>query len=280
MEEFYFHILRKVENKMGLLDTIKSATGNYSQEDKQTVESNNKNKMSIDDKPSSVVKKMLSKAATVVMQTSKKAVNSIVSKYHPVLSTDFIKNKECIVRIIEKSSKMGNNNDFELQVLASNNWDTLDISILLNKQYRKELLNEYDQLMIEKKEEIKKEYKNIATIKILNTRINELHLILEENDEFSLTLKALKIISTKNSEHDILPITDKLDKDYPDWHHPLLTKYLITEFKDTITQVKFENYCYKAFYSSPTDVAVVLLIESFSNKDDKVICRQIIDMIE
>lgn len=226
-------------------------------------------------RPSKPVKKVLSTAASIFLKSSKKIVNSVVSKYHPPLSLSVINSEREILKILNSANLAKNIDKFELAELASNNLSTLLMSNKIDKEIREELKSKVDYL--------KKEYSENPDSESTSKRLNQVKRKLEEfeNSEFQFKLKMLNLIQSNdtNSSKEFRLLLSKLDKSYPDWHHPLISCHVVDNFSDFFGDVKTNKYINKMLYSNPLHTRFVELSKSKCIDDEKVIYDQILSLL-
>jgi len=262
---------------MDMLNKLKIITGAGGINSLVEYENPNDNPDLIGDKgPSKVVKNVLSKGASVVIEKSRNTINRFIYKYHPPLSYDAINNKDDIVNILTVSENNKSVDKNDLLNLASNNLDTLNAC----EKIRNDFKNSIKKYINEIQESLQDDPNNDLQKELLINYKEQLDDF--EKNEFSLKYNILQKIKNgiNISNGIIVNLIYELDNLYPDWQHPIISRFMVNLLKNNTDRTnKLKYYCSKTLYSNPLDETVLKITKSLYDQDESVVINQIQNLL-
>lgn len=223
----------------------------------------------INDEPSGMVKNMLSMAAKVMISTSKKVINKVVSNYRPSMTLSSLQNEDIIKIFINKSTKYNVYDETTLREIALNNINTIGIANKINEK----LLDIYN----EKVENFKKKFsqeENSVKYNSMMEDLKEMKIHLDEGSEFMLKYSIIESIKNNNGDNSIITHKiENLNTKYPNWSNPVIAEYYI-KFAEKISDKK-KCLSILLFYY-PTNTLYLKMAKEIENSTSNSVFDQLI----
>jgi len=262
---------------MGIWDKIKQYSDDLNDlnETSDTTLAGTEKTETLSSTPSTAVKKALSMGASAFIKSSKKVINSIVSRYHPTISHEIITDVNDINKIIHGYEKNKNWDKIILVEVASNSLATIHVSKTILLEMERNLTEGISWLETNLKKNPDSKF-NKSEVKNLKDQLKELL-----NSETYLKIQAIGLI--KGNEPDrgqkLKKISAKLNKLYPDWKHPLLAKFLLLLYKTNLNHPQAQQYLEKALFCDPLNEKYLQVALKICPADEHFVYEQLFEFV-